>query len=176
MRHESRIRPVGLPPPGRECFEMYTDGMRPWMAFFSIWSTCLGWRESVDREGYEIAKRLGKEIRWIETVEEQIDVLDGIPLERIVRQLEDVASWPRRAEEYARAYRDGDLEGLMGIMRTYDTRPREIVTPRDRIQFERIRDRLEERDLVAFVGFPHVPGIRRLFVESGARVTQGAEP
>ena len=51
--------------------------MRPWAAFFSIWGAYLNWRYSVDAEGYQIARKLGKEIRPIETLDEQLAVLDG---------------------------------------------------------------------------------------------------
>ncbi len=60
------------------------DGMKPWMAFFTLWHKFtgkLGWKHSVDMEAYTIALGLGKEVIPLETIEEQIAVLNGIPRE-----------------------------------------------------------------------------------------------
>ena len=66
------------PDPLREHFR----ALRPWMAFFEIWAHFLkskGWRSSVDLEAQQIAARLGKEIRFLETIEEQVAALEGHP-------------------------------------------------------------------------------------------------
>ena len=41
------------------------EGMKSWLAFFTIWSNFLrdnGWKYSVDLEGYTIARELGKRL------------------------------------------------------------------------------------------------------------------
>ena len=56
-------------------------GMKPWLAFFTLWSDYLkrlGWKYSVDLEGYQIAREMGKKIIFLETIDEQIQVLQSI--------------------------------------------------------------------------------------------------
>ena len=79
-------------------------GMKPWLAFFTIWSNYLqknGWKYSVDLEGYTTAEELAKKIVFLETIEEQISVLENISRERIIDFLKQVDRWPKMAREYA---------------------------------------------------------------------------
>ncbi len=161
-----------IPPAGLAYLEAYTQGMRPWAAFFSIWGTYLGWRFSVDAQGYQIARKLGKRIGSLETLEEQLAVLDSIPVERIVRQLNDVARWDAYTREYVRLYLAGDLDGLVALTSGFVTRGPVIVGQRDARMFAALRSAFEAEDAVAFIGFPHVPGVRQLFEEAGYTVTQ----
>jgi len=156
-------------PTDGERFRELVRGMRPWMAFFSVWSACLGWEHSVDREGYEAARRLGIRIRFLESVEEQLRVLDGIPAERIARQLNDVRGWPAYTKAYVARYRAGDLDGLLELAANFHFRRRPRITPRDGVLFDRIREIARAERVAAFVGFPHVPGILAKFGEAGWR-------
>ncbi len=161
-----------IPPPGLACLEAYTQGLRPWAAFFSIWGTYLGWRYSMDAEGYQVARRLGKRMGNLETLEEQLAVLDGIPVERIVRQLNDVARWDAYTREYVRLFLAGDLPGLIALTSGFVTRGPAVIGQRDARMFEGMQPVFAAEDAVAFIGFPHVPGVTRLFEEAGWAVTQ----
>ncbi len=161
-----------IPPREPISFRAYTQGVRPWAAFFAIWATYLGWRYSLDAEGYQVARKLGKQIRWLETLEEQLAVLDGIPIERIVRQLNDVARWDAYRREYVRLFLAGNLPGLIALTSGFVTRGPAVVGQRDHHMFEAMRPVCEREDAVAFIGFPHVPGMTRLFEEAGWAVTQ----
>jgi hypothetical protein len=161
-----------IPPRGPVYFEAYTTGVRPWAAFFSIWGAYLGWRYSVDAEGYQIGRRLGKRIGSLETLAEQLAVLDGIPIERIVRQLNDAASWDAYRREYVRLYLAGDLAGLTALTSGFVTRGPAVVGQRDGQMFEAMRPVFDVEDAVAFVGFPHAPGVTQLFRAAGYTVTQ----
>lgn len=163
-----------IPPRGPAYFEAYTQGVRPWAAFFSIWATYLGWRYSMDAEGYAIARRLGKQVGCLETLAEQLAVLDGIPVERIVRQLNDVARWDAYRREYVRLLLAGDLAGLIALSSGFVTRGPVVIGERDARMFEAMRPIFDAEDAVAFIGFPHVPGVMRLFEEAGWAVTQVA--
>lgn len=156
-------------------FEAFTQGMRPWAAFFSIWQTYLGWKYSVDLEGYQIARKLGKHIHFIETLDEQLAVLDNIPIERITQQLNDVKNWGVYKNEYVQTFLDGDLQKMVALTARFATRGPVVVGVRDRIFFERMRPIMEQEDTLAFIGFPHVPGVTQLFRESGFNVTQVLE-
>ncbi len=157
---------------GRLYFDELTANVRPWAAFFSIWATYLDWRYSVDVEGYQVACKLGKRIGCLETLEEQLAVLDSIPVSRIVRQLNDVAHWDAYRREYVRLYLEGNLTGLIALTAGFVTRGPVIVGQRDRRMFDALRPVFDTVDAVAFIGFPHVPGVTRLFQEAGYTVTQ----
>jgi hypothetical protein len=161
-----------IPPREPVYFQAYTQGVRPWAAFFAIWAAYLGWRYSMDAEGYQVARKLGKQIGCLETLEEQLAVLDGIPIERIVRQLNDVTRWDAYRREYVRLFLAGDLPGLIALTSGFVTRGPVVVGERDARMFAAMRPVCEREDAVAFIGFPHVPGVTRLFEEAGWTVTQ----
>jgi hypothetical protein len=156
-------------------FETFTRGVRPWAAFFSIWQTYLGWKYSMDLQGYQIARKLGKPIHFLETLEEQLAVLDNIPLERIARQLNDVKNWESYQNEYVSIFLEGDLERMMTLTARFVTRGPVVVGARDQILFERMQPIFEREDAVAFIGFPHIPGVTQLFRDAGHIVTQVRE-
>lgn len=63
---------------GQDPLWVHFQSRSPWMAFFQIWSNFLkerGWKHSVDLEAWQIATQLGKEIIFLETIEEQISFL-----------------------------------------------------------------------------------------------------
>lgn len=67
-----------------------TRGMRPWMAFFQIWSHYLrqnGWTYTMELDALRIAGVLGKSVHCLETMEEQLEALDDVPFERFVHFL-----------------------------------------------------------------------------------------
>jgi hypothetical protein len=161
-----------IPPSGPVFFEAYTAGVRPWAAFFSIWGASLGWRYSMDAEGYQVACRLGKQIGCLETLDEQLAVLDSIPVERIVRQLNDVENWDAYLRDYVRLFLVGDIDGLVATTSRFVTRGPTVVGERDERMFHALQPILAAEDAVAFVGFPHIPGITQLFREAGCAVTQ----
>ena len=150
-------------------------GMKPWLAFFTIWSQYLrdiGWKYSVDLEGYTIARELGKKIVFLESIEEQINVLENLSLARIVEFLENVEQWPILAEAYVRSYLAGDLEKLRYMRLRFPSRHHSVIDHRDEIFYERMQDYLAQGDLVAFVGAPHVRGVRKLLLRGGYQVSR----
>jgi len=155
-------------------FESFTQGVRPWAAFFSIWQTYLGWKYSMDMEGYQVACRLGKNIHFLETLEEQLAVLDNIPLERITRQLNDVKNWAVYKNEYVKSFLGGDLAKMVTLTTHFATRGQVVIGERDRIFFERMQPFLAREGVLAFVGFPHIPGMTQLFLNDGYTVTQAS--
>jgi hypothetical protein len=148
-------------------------GMKPWMAFFAIWSKFLekkGWRYSVDLEAYNIAVEMGKRIVFLETIEEQIEVLESLSHEKIVDFLKRVDRWDEYAQLYLECYLDGDLERLWSMRGVFPTRHRSVIDRRDRILFERMLPYLEEGDTVAFVGAPHISGISEMLHAYGYQI------
>ncbi len=164
-----------LQPTPPNYLELYSQGVRPWMAFFSIWTTYLGWPYSVDMEGYRIAQKLDKKICFLETIDEQLDVLDGIPLERIVSQLNGIKQWKSYAERHVDAFLAGDIEALLALMGRVPTRSPNVVGHRDVILYERMKAIFDRETAVAFVGAPHIPGVSTMFLEAGYTLTQGVK-
>lgn len=156
-------------------FEAFTEGLRPFAAFFSIWQTCFDWKYSVDMEGYQVARKLGKEILFLETLEEQLEVLDNISVERIAQNLNDVSNWETFKDEYVDYYLAGKLDELSALTGRFVTRGPVVVSARDQILFDRMKPIFEREDGLAFIGFPHIPGVTKLFQEEGYTVTQELE-
>ncbi len=154
--------------------EELARGVRPWMTFFTVWSAFLNWKHSMDMEAFHIAQKLGKKIRYLETLEDQLAALDGIPFERIVNYLNHIKSWKVHKELFRKAFLEGDIQQFYSMTGEFPTRCESILTKRDPVFFKGIRDSFNEGSAVAFVGVAHIPGVRKSFVEEGYQVTQDA--
>jgi uncharacterized protein YbaP (TraB family) len=152
--------------------ETHVRGVRPWMALFTLWSGFLGWKHSLDRDAYHLAQRLGQRICFIETIEEQIVALDGIPFERIVDYVNRFARWSSYKKQFLHNYFRGDLQALMSGTTGFPTRCESILGERDTKFFERLKPSFEEGDGVAFLGLSHILPIQKMFLDAGYRVTQ----
>lgn len=156
------------------------DGMKPWLAFFTLWTTFLeskGWRFSVDLEAYQVALELGKEVKFLETIEEQTEVLENFSRERIMDHLRNVSRWETYAKEYAECYLNGMVERLVAVVRGLPGRhaPSGDIRIRDRIMYTRMKNELTKGGVFACVGAPHVPGIKELLQTDGYRVEKPAD-
>jgi uncharacterized protein YbaP (TraB family) len=153
-------------------YEM-VQGMQPWLAFFTLWTAYLkrlGWTYSVDLEGYQIAAELGKKIVFLETIEEQIKVLQNISHDNIIFFLSQIDRWRIFAKEYVECYLDGDLEKLKFTRVRFPSRHHTVINERDKIFHQRMRTELEQGQVVAFLGAPHLRGMSRLLMADGYRV------
>jgi len=116
-------------------------GMKPWLAFFTIWSAYLqknGWKYSVDLEGYTLAGQLNKEIIFLETIEEQINVLEAISRDRIIDFLKQIDQWPQLTRDYAESYLIGDLGKLRSRGLRFPSRHHSVIDRRDQIFYDRM--------------------------------------
>jgi uncharacterized protein YbaP (TraB family) len=150
-------------------YEM-VKGMKPWMAFFTIWSKFLerkGWRNSVDLEAYHIAKELGKRVIFLETIEEQIEVLENLSQQRIKEYLENVHLWDDYSKEYLKDYLRGNFKKLKTITRGFPSRQFSVIDKRDGILYARMASYFEKGNSVACVGAPHIWGIREILQTNG---------
>jgi len=151
------------------------EGLRPWMAFFKLWSQFLmkrGWKYSVDLEALAVARELGKEIVFLETIEEQLEALDGIPFERIVDYLNNFRSWERFSQHHRKQYLKGSLDGLLNITIEFPTRCPSIIGHRDPVFFERMKPYVDAGEAAVFVGTTHVRGLTKMLEEDGFNVSQ----
>jgi len=148
---------------------------QPWMAFLNLWSQYLkekGWKYSVDLEALEIAGRMGKEIHFLETIDEQVKALEGVPFERFVAFLKKVHLWDEYTKGHVRSYQRGGLEEIMSGTSEFPTRCPSIIENRDPIFYERMKPYLEKAETVAFVGTAHIPGLEKMFLGDGYKVDQ----
>lgn len=170
-RARSLLGPLG--PGAHNPVRSLLKGMKPWLAFFTLWSAyleCLGWKHSVDFEAYRLVGEMGRPRAFLESIDEQIEVLESLPLERIHRFLAHHEQWRRVAGDYAKAYARGDLGGIRWLSLGFPTRHDPVIGRRDRLFFERAAHDLEEGGAVLFVGAPHIPGLVKLLTEDGYRV------
>ncbi len=148
-------------------------GTRPWYAFFSLWAAFVsrrGWEESVDLEAWRIAREMGRTVIALETLEEQIETLEGIPLARIVNFLRGCRRWGRMMRRYERFYLKGEPERLFGTSIEFPTRTELVIRRRDARFLERMRPYLLQGGSAVFVGSAHLIGLREMLAEAGFRV------
>jgi uncharacterized protein YbaP (TraB family) len=126
----------------------------------------------MDLEAFQIAQKLGRRIRYLETIEDQLAALDGIPFERIVNYLNHIDHWKAHKELFLKAFLEGNMERFVSMTGVFPTRCESILAKRDPVFFKGIQASLHEGRTVAFVGVAHIPGVRKLFLEEGYQVTQ----
>ncbi len=158
--------------PKTDYVKIMTSGVRPWMAFFSIWSTLLNWKHSMDRGAYGIALSRGKRIGFLETIDDQLQALDGIPFDRIVAFFNDFQHWKYYRRQYLNIFLAGDMERFASMLAVFPTRCDSILTRRDPIFFMGIEEQIARQPTVAFVGNAHILGLHKLFSAAGYRITQ----
>ncbi len=150
--------------------EQHARGVRPWMAFFTTWSAFLNWKHSMDVEAFQIARELGKVIGYLETIEDQLEALDGIPFERIVNYFNRFKYWGTHKERFSKIFLEGRLQDYLSVTGEFPTRCESIIGKRDPIFFRGIKASFEKGRTTAFVGVGHVPGIRKMFLDEGYHV------
>jgi len=146
---------------------------RHWMAFFSLWTSYLkrcGWVQSVDLEAWHLAHDMGKSVATMETIAEQIETLEGIPLSRVVRFFRLCDRWDNYIRCNERAYLKGDLKGMMGTSTEFPTRTEQVLHRRDALFLERMKPFLEHGRCAVFVGTAHLLGLLPLLEGAGFRV------
>jgi uncharacterized protein YbaP (TraB family) len=148
---------------------------RPWMAFFAIWSGYLarkGWQLSVDLEARGVALDMGKAVAAMETIEEQIETLEAIPVQRIVDFFRRCRQWDDYTRRNLRAYLRGDLTAMLGTSTEFPTRTEAVIGRRDALFLERMKPFLQEGRCAVFVGAAHLLNLRPMLQEAGFRVSR----
>jgi uncharacterized protein YbaP (TraB family) len=143
--------------------------------------------EFMDLVLYRTAVDAGKEIKGLETMEEQLGVFDGLSESDQIAFLEEAldsrAEMPTLFEELIQAYLAQDLETLMELSERHLQRgdPRlaalfreTAVDSRNRRMAERLGPLLEQGGWFVAIGALHLPGekgVLRLLEEQGYEVT-----
>ncbi len=148
-------------------------GMKPWRAFFTLYSQFLkkhGWKFSVDMDAYSIAQEMGKKTIFLETIDEQIEVLESLCHDQIIDFLKRIDQWKTYMREYVKWYLEGDLERIKSNRYGFPTRHPSVIDRRDEILYERMRPYVRKGGSVICVGAPHVLRITKMLLSDGYEV------
>lgn len=163
-------RLLGLQSPDPMDVRYFLSETRPWMGFFSIWSGFLehlGWTQSVDLEAWDIAHEMGKTVHCMETIPEQIETLESIPIARIVNFFRKCRQWKHDVRRNKRAYLRGDIEGMFGTTTEFPSRTELVIHRRDAAFLSRMHPYLEEGRCAVLVGSAHLLRLRPMLMEEG---------
>ena len=157
-----------------EWLEQELRTLKPWAAFFGIWTRYRereGWVHKLDLDAARIAAGLRKEVRYLETIEEQIAALDAVPLQRFAQFLA-AGDWGAYNEGYRRHYLDGDLERLTATAEGFPTYCEPVIGRRDAVLAERMASDLEQGGACVVIGVAHCPGVLARLRAGGFDATQ----
>lgn len=148
---------------------------RPWFGFFTLWVAWLerlGWRQSVDLEGWNTARDMGKTVIAMENLEEQVASLESVPIGRVVDFFRRCEEWPGFIRRNVRTYLAGDLLGMMGSSIEFPSRTERVINFRDERFRRRMRPFLEAGNCAVFVGTAHLMGLIPMLREDGFSVVR----
>jgi uncharacterized protein YbaP (TraB family) len=124
----------------------------------------------MDLDAAAIARRLGKEVRYLETIEEQIAALEAVPVERFLRFMNE--SWLQYNASYERHYLAGDLEGLAAAAQGFPTYCEPVIGRRDAALAQRMRGELDAGGACVVIGVAHCRGVLSRLTDEGYAATQ----
>lgn len=151
----------------------YLSKTRPWMAFFSLWSSFLrrnGWHQSVDLEAWEIAREMNKIVFGMEIISEQIDTLESIPVQRIVNFFRECHRWKTYIKQHEIAYLEGNLTKMMGTSAEFPSRTEMVINRRDEIFLHRMLPYIEKGRCAVFVGSAHMLNLEKMISDAGFKI------
>lgn len=143
---------------------------RHWLAFFKLWSGYLarmGWQQSVDLEAWRLARHMDKAVSGMESIQEQIQTLDAIPIQSAAAFLQRCRQWPKFRKRYEKLYLRGDINRVVNETKLFPTRTRSVIFRRDALFMDYMRPYLESGRCAVFVGVPHLINLRRMLIEAG---------
>lgn len=135
--------------------------LKPWAAFFGLWTRFRerhGWTFSIDLDAMRIAAALGKDIGYLETIEEQIVALEAVPVQRFADFL-SAQDWNAYCAAYERHYLSGDLAALVDSAQGFPTYCEPIIGRRDGVLAERMAGELQRGGACVVIGVAHCPGV-----------------
>lgn len=160
--------------------------MKPWAVMMMLSAPRQGGGLFLDFSLQLDATRQGKPTFGLETMQEQIEVFNGMSLDDQVVLLRDAIRSRRQMagvmEELTHVYLQRDLEGLMRLSEKYQSEDARVhrdlmdrlLAQRNRNMASRMAERLKEGNTFIAVGALHLPGeqgLLRLLTSAGYRVT-----
>lgn len=152
------------------------EGLRPWMAFYRIWTHYLGrhgFTHRIELDALRAAEASGKPVHYLETIEEQVAALDGIPVARFVAFLRD-ADWAEHQRAVVRTYLHGAPAAIDARARAFPTYCESVVHRRNPRLYARMRPHLDAGGALIMVGVVNCPGIVALAQSDGYEVGAAA--
>jgi len=166
---------------------------KPWLAAMTVEMMMLfriGFDPSlgIDMTMAARAQSDGKPITGLETVDEQLSFLDGLPLEAqramLLETLRDSADIETSIDAMVTAWRNGDVEtlesGLVDAFDDHEALSRTLIEARNRRWVERILALLDDdEDYLVVVGALHLvgdQGVPGLLETRGTHIRQLSEP
>jgi hypothetical protein len=152
------------------------EGLRPWMAFYRIWTHYLGrhgFTHRIELDALRAAEASDKPVHYLETIEEQVAALDGIPVARFVAFLRD-ADWAEHRREVVQTYLHGALAAIDARARAFPTYCESVVHRRNPRLYARMRPHLDAGGALIMVGVVNCPGIVALAQSDGYEVGAAA--
>jgi len=163
---EERTSPGGIVIP-----DAATEHMKPWAAATALSMPVPETGRVLDVVLFQRAQQAGKPLHGLETIAEQLEVFDGLPLEDQVGLLRDaveqVAGLDAMLAELLAAYKRQDLAAMVAIneaaMATGDQRlagefQRRLIVDRNHRMAERMEPWLQQGGAFVAVGALHLPG------------------
>lgn len=166
---------LGLRPGKYSKVRLILDGMRPWMAFFTLWVKHLerlGWIYYMDRDAFQIGSKMGCQVIHLESMQEQLAALEQIPRERILSFLSAVDQWKNYSRLYVRLYLQGDLKGLLELSAGFPSRCKPVIDNRDAVMYQRMLPYLRAGRALVLVGAPHTRAILGWLQGEGYEIRQ----
>lgn len=160
----------GRDPASQLCVDI--RGLKPWMAFFRIWTHYLrkhGWTYRLDLDAMRTASDVGRPVHVLEMIDEQIAALEGVPLQRILDFLAKV-DWSEYRRDYVKHYLAGSLDALAATAKVFPSFCESVLDRRDPVLHERMRPHFEHGNAVAFIGILHCPRLIELLRADGYEV------
>jgi hypothetical protein len=136
-------------------------GLRPWLAFYRIWTQYLarhGFVHRIELDALRAAEAAGKPVHYLETVEEQVAALEGIPATRFVAFLRD-ADWDGHRRALVRSYLRGALDAIEARGRDFPTYCESVVHRRNPILYARMRPHLDAGSAFIMIGIANCFGV-----------------
>jgi hypothetical protein len=161
----ARLAGIGVP-------RQATDLLKPWAALIMLSAPKSPSGMFLDRKLFLDAKRLGKSIQPLETLDEQLGIFKNMPESDQVSMLSEAVDQhtelPQMVEHLLGAYLSRDLSELQSLSRDYQTGQSDIademmeriVDKRNVTMVERLLGTLELGGAFVAIGALHLPGDR----------------
>ncbi|HEX20369.1 MAG TPA: TraB/GumN family protein [Acidiferrobacteraceae bacterium] len=150
--------------------EMAASLMKPWAVMLTLSMPKPKTGMYMDIKLYRMALAEKKKVYGLETVEEQVQIFESMPLEKQIvllkETLDNLVMLPSIIEEMTLVYLQRDLQGLVLLSKKYAPKDKvlaellmiRLLEKRNKIMFQRMQPRLRAGNACIAVGALHLPG------------------
>lgn len=150
--------------------EMAASLMKPWAVMLTLSMPKPKTGMFMDIKLYRIALTEKKKVHGLETVKEQVQVFESMPLDKQIvllkETLDNHAMLPSIIEKMTLVYLHRDLQGLVYLSKKYAPKDKtlakllmiRLLEKRNKIMFQRMQPQLRDGNACIAVGALHLPG------------------